>query len=477
MNRPRVSPVGQAVSLATGLAFGLLLSVQASAQSAPATPWLPDRQYQEGPGIKVGKLELHPGIAIRGGYDTNVFRADGEVHDGVRRKEEGAGILAISPHLFLTTQTAQRAQGGEDRGGPPPVPFLTFKLGVAAHYLHYFIKTGPRDVGAEADLFLGIAQNRVVGIDISADYTRSVPPFTQNAGSRRAYVFDSVQPRLRLNFRSRSQVVTSYVGYAPKYTHYESSTFDYLNNIQHNAEAGAAWRFLPSTALVYDAGFAYQDYTRFNRGDRDLLILSTNKIFRNRLGVNGALTNNLALRVLAGYAVGFFNNRELDDFEDGIGEAVLTYRFDPHVFEVGYQRDIQSSPIGSWYQTDRGFAKLGLLFARVFALGFEAGAGYARYGRMIRYQNDTSDVVTGLGVGDDRSRTDVRVDGAVRAEYRATNWLAFMADFVVQSVITDFDFAVNSVPDPNDPGAPARQIPDPADYTTYQIFGGVRAHY
>jgi hypothetical protein len=449
MNRPRVSPAGQAVRLAIGLCFMLALTMKASAQG---TPWLSDRLYKEGPGIKVGELELHPGIAIRGGYDNNVFRSDGKTNGGLSLPKKDAPILAISPHLYLSTQTAQRAKEGEDRGPQQP-SFMSFRLGAAAHYLHYFLENAPHNVGAEAEFFLGIAQNRVVGVDFSAEYVRSVPPFTQDAHDRNAYINDMVQPRMRLNFRSHSQVLTGYLGYAPRYTHYKSSTFDYLNNIQQRAEAGTAWRFLPSTALVYDATFAYQDFTNYNVNDQALILLSTNKIFRTRLGINGALTNKLLLRVLAGYAVGFFNNKELDDFESAIGEAVLTYRFDPHSFEVGYERDVQPSAVGSWYQTDRGFAKANFLFARKFALGFEAGVAHANFGRLIR-------IVNGMPIGlgtlnengeNDETRQDIRVDGAVR------------------SVITDFDFAVSA--------AGGQQIPDPADYTYYQIFGGVRAHY
>ena len=46
------------------------------------------------------------------------------------------------------------------------------------------------------------------------------------------------------------------------------------------------------------------------------------------------------------------------------------------------------------------------------------------------------------------------------------DWLAFMADFSVTSIMTDFAYrAVN--------GTPA----DPAGFTTFQAYGGVRAHY
>ena len=464
MNRPSESPLGQAGCLLIGLAFGLGLAMQASAQ------WLPDRRYAEGPGIRLGELELHPGVAIRAGYDNNVFKSDGDA-----QPIRDAAVLAITPHLNLTTEGAQRAKEGEDQAAPMP-RYLAFRGGIAATYLHYFLENAPRNVAIDTDLKLNVAQGRPVELVVSAGYLRSVTPFTENAGARNAYVFNVIDPALRLKFNSRSQVLTASIGYAPKYTHFESSTFNYLNSLQHGIEASGAWRFLPSTALVYDAGLTLQNYMNFDKVDERLLLLSNNESFQSRVGVNGALTNHLSLRVLAGYAVGFYNRDALDEFEDAIGEAVMTYGFGPHSWSLGYQRTVASSALGAWIQTDRGFTKLGLLIAQRFSLGLEAGAGRANYGRLVRavaVADDTSDGdpdgITGLGLGGDRTRDDIRIDGAVRAEYRATNWLAVMLDFTAQSVITDFDYELSR--------DSQRVIPDPADFTALQVFGGVRAHY
>jgi hypothetical protein len=440
--------------------------LQANAQ------WLPDRAYSEGPGIRVGDLELHPGVAVRGGYDNNVFRSDGDA-----TPIRDAAILAITPHLYLSTETPQRGLEGEDRLAAGQAPrFVAFRGGASATYLHYFTDNAPRNLAVDTDFFLAVAQGRPVELNLVASYVRSVAPFTEVAGDRNAYVFDTVDPSLRLKFNSRSGVLSGYIGYAPRYTHYESNTFDYLNNIQHGIEAGTAWKFLPSTALLYDARFAFQNYTNYTPTDERLMLFSDNQSFRTRLGLNGALTNKLSLRLLAGYAVGFYDRSELDEFEDGVGEAVLTYTFGPHSFDVGYQRDVVSSPLGAWSQIDRGFTKIAFLFARRFALRLEAGAAHANYGSLLRVispaddtMDDAADGVTGIGVGGDRTRDDIRLDGAIRTEYRATNWLAFMADFTVQSVITDFDYDLSR--------ANGQVIPDPADFTAMQIFGGVRAHY
>src|SRR5687768_16852071 len=103
MNRASLPLVGQALGLATLLSVVLGASVHANAQ------WLPDRNYNQGPRIRAGELELHPGNAVRGGYDNNIFRADGKTEDGVKRPLTGGAILAVTPHLNLSTETAQRA--------------------------------------------------------------------------------------------------------------------------------------------------------------------------------------------------------------------------------------------------------------------------------------------------------------------------------------------------------------------------------
>lgn len=472
MTRARVTSIEQAL----GLVLGILIGAATICSHAHAQPWLPDRQYAEGPGLRAGNVEFHPGVAVRGGYDNNVFRADGKVRDGVKRPLQAAGILAVTPHVYMSTLGQQRKTQGEARTGETPeLRMIDFRAGLSATYLKYFIDEGPNNVDVDSDVFVGIAPGRPFGAEVSAGYLRSTRPFTQTIVSgtdvlvkptSKAYIYDVIDPKLRLKFGSRSQVLTAYVGYAPVYTLYESRQFDFLTNINHGVEAGAAWKFLPSTALIYDARLGLQYYSD-GASPANLLLYSDGKVFRTRLGINGALTNNLSLRVLAGYAAVAIENGKLDDHEDAVAEVSLGYRFaDVHSFELGYQRDVQAAALGGWTQTDMGQARLNLLFARRFAVVVQGGVGYARYGRLWSFDDNDADSYVPLGEGGTTKRTDIRADGALRFEYRATDWLAFMADFSVTSIMTDFAYrAVN--------GTPA----DPAGFTTFQAYGGVRAHY
>jgi hypothetical protein len=93
----------------------------ASEGSASAQEWLKDRRYQEGSGIRVGDLELHPGIGGEIGYDSNWFLrthktapAGQEFVNGPPNNEAvGAGVLRLTPSFSVSTLSPQRLEGTE----------------------------------------------------------------------------------------------------------------------------------------------------------------------------------------------------------------------------------------------------------------------------------------------------------------------------------------------------------------------------
>jgi len=467
------------------VAASLVVASSLVGTEAHAQAWLPDRAYTEGPGFRVGDLELHPGVAVRGGYDTNVFRADGDtrtqIQNGtpvnVTQKRQGAGILAVTPHLHLSTLSTQRLREGEDRAGNTSRAPIAFRGGLAATYYQYFLDNAPKNLEIDSDFALNVLPGRPFNIDLAAAYTRNVRPFTQNAYNKNAYNYDAVTPRLRFNFGSRSQVLTGYVGYAPRISYFESNVFNYLNNVTHSIEAGAGWKFLPSTALVYDANLDFQDYQHDDASrTRSPVLFANNKRFRTRAGLNGAITQKLIFRGLVGYAAVIFNGKyngdRLQDHEDVVGEALFSYRFgraQSSSFDLGYNRDLQNSYLGGWIRVDRGSATLRALLGGVFQLSLEGGLARVRYGSVYGFDRVGGTQVVGLGNNEDTRRKDIRVDGAIRGEYRLTNWLSLMADVSTQIVLTDFSYTVVTTA--------ANPVPDPARYWTVMAFGGLRAHY
>jgi hypothetical protein len=426
--------------------------------------WLPDRAYTEGPGIRVGDLELHPGVAVRGGYDTNVFRTPGTRSN----PELDSAILAVTPHLNLTTLGRQRLTEGENAAGaaavavPPPV---AFNLGLAATYFHYFRDTAPKNLEVDFDSLLNVLPQRTFGFDVGASYARNTRPFTAQVPgiNNQTYAFDRVRPTLLFRGQSRGGVLQGSIGFAPTLTIYESSVFDYLSLYQYDIPGRLAWKFLPNTALLFDGTMGINVYANdpIATSTHASVFLSNGKRFQSRVGLNGAITRRLALRALVGYAAVLLDRGELDDHEDGIGEAALTFAWtEKDRIELGYQRTVDISNFGGWTQVDRGYAKSGMLFGRVFALNLEAGVGHVNYGLLLAPDG------TALGKNGTTHREDIRIDGGVHTEYRATNWFAIMADFSVLATLTDFEYARGT------------NVPVyPGQFKTFQVFGGVRAHY
>src|SRR3954466_1448490 len=94
------------LTLAATVLLGAI-SLQAHAQAQQ--PWLADRKYGEGMGVRVGNPELHPGIAGEVGYDSNYsWRAPSEP------PVLSAYRIRITPSISLSTLGLQRLREPND---------------------------------------------------------------------------------------------------------------------------------------------------------------------------------------------------------------------------------------------------------------------------------------------------------------------------------------------------------------------------
>ena len=358
-------------------------------------------------------------------------------------------------------------QGEEAAGSRPDLilPKITFNAGLAGTLFYFLDNRPPSNVEFDTAASMSVLPERPFGLDVGIGFSRLTRPFTAYSGSRSAnfYAEDRILPSATLRAQSRSGVLRGSLSYAPGFRFFENDAFAYLNTITQEVTGLAAWKFLPHTALVYEGTASFTRYNDLNDPFAVVTISDSNR-FMSRLGINGAITPHFSARVLAGYAVGFYENRALNDFEDVIGEAAIAYKVDVHSFELGYGRTVSPSAIGGWMQEDRGFLQASTLLARVFAVTLRGLAGRAHYGRVL----DSSglplgiDADTGLATS---KRDDTRVEGGLHAEYRVTNWLAILADLSVLATLTDFRFRVDA------------PTPYPAQFVSYQGFGGLRVHY
>ncbi len=169
----------QAVASTTVLALVSALAVLGSCPSAAsAQGWLADRSRTEGPGIRLGDFEFHPGVGVELGYDSNVYFAPDNPPPGVPGRFDSA-ILRVTPHLLFSTIGQQRENEGEAAASRQP-PTLAFRGGLWGSYYEFFADERRRNFSIDAGARLQILPERPFSISISDNFSRSIRPFAQN---------------------------------------------------------------------------------------------------------------------------------------------------------------------------------------------------------------------------------------------------------------------------------------------------------
>ncbi len=447
------------LTLAATVLLGAI-SLEAHAQQ----PWLADRRYGEGIGVRVGNLELHPGVSGEVGYDSNYFlRAPSEV------PVLSAYRLRITPSITLATLGPQRREAA---GGSRQSQTLTFRGGL---YLSYneLIATDSKyssefadqrhlDVGS--DIALNFLPTGRVGADTYANFVRQGQP-SNNTDAENKFDRDSVRAGAGVTWRPGGGLFDWRVGYEFLYNYFEKSTFSYLNNFQNTVNMRGRWRFLPRTALLYDGSYTWVDYP--NPGSQN-----NGTIARSRIGMNGLITTRLSLLALVGWAGTFYDQKaaqapqqfdsltgqvELKWFISGGAELMnaasapvgLSYA------SLGYTRDVSNSYLGNFYQKDRGYAGVSYLLGGVFVTSLTVGFANLRF--PDSYFPNSPDI-------QQKAFSEQRIDGVLFAEYRLSNTFGLNGTFNFDKNITDVRV----------PADPMDTVGDALAYTRWQAFLGVR---
>ncbi|MFK7990753.1 MAG: hypothetical protein AB8I08_32330, partial [Sandaracinaceae bacterium] len=89
----------------------MALSMLATPNTADAQGWMSDRSRREGPGFRLGDFELHPGVGVEVGYDSNLYFSDDDA-----ALSRDSGILRATAQVDIATRGQQRQQEGESGG-------------------------------------------------------------------------------------------------------------------------------------------------------------------------------------------------------------------------------------------------------------------------------------------------------------------------------------------------------------------------
>jgi hypothetical protein len=438
-------------------ALVVLTVVLTSSAEAAAQGWLPGRGGLEGPGLRVGRLEIHPGIAAELGYENNVFLEDDD--------PDASLILRMSGHADVATLGSRRRTEGEAES-PSQVTrrMLDFRGGVGASYYEYFGTRARRNVELDLGADAIINPDGRYSVRIADQYARTIRPFidaTPEGGRAPTYVRNNNNSSLTLSMGSRSGLLQGVVGYDLAYEGFRDETFDYLDNLTHRIHTRVSWRFLPQTAIVQRNEVDVQQY--LHPSDGPLSLVANGTRVSSVIGVNGVLTQKISVTASGGYSVGFY--RVAEEYESWNAQAEGRFRMTERILlSLGYFRRYNPSYIGNFVKSDRIYLNAQYLVEGRLLLRAETYVSFDETGIAL-----LSDGVTPLG--STLRRSDIRFRGVVSAEYRFASWIAIMTTLSYRHSTTDYQYA-SEIPGPD--GA----LPDPAaGYSAFDGWLGVRAFY
>ncbi|MCC6751732.1 MAG: hypothetical protein IT371_29035 [Deltaproteobacteria bacterium] len=323
-------------------------------------------RYNEGPGIKLGDaLVFHPGIAVEGRYDSNVFYTDGA---------KGAPYLRLIGHLDISTLSPQRLTDGS---GIVHRPKVNFRFKTAVGYREYLsgdasVK-GQRAVELNAGIGLGVLQGRPFSFDIVDEFSRTVSarnyegPDTLARDMNRGSVKFTITPGGgRLSFD---------VGYANLIDVFEESSFNWANHMTHEILFNAKWRLLPKTALALDV---LQRFTNYYNASSAPVAKVNSMPFRASLGLLGLITTRLSIILKAGY--GNSIHKTAPSYNMFIGKAELGYQFAPTAtLRGGFEHLFEDSMYGNYYTDELAYLRYNHAIMQRFILNLGAEYRYRQY--------------------------------------------------------------------------------------------------
>jgi hypothetical protein len=373
--------------------------------------------------------------------------------------------LRITPSITLATL-------GRQRTGEGPQPSVIFRGGAYVSY-NELIATDSKyksefadqrhlDVGSDVGLTLFPVSR--VGADLNLNFIRQGQP-SNNTDTQNAFDRDSFRAGAGVSWRPGGGLFDWRLGYEFLYNYFERTTFSSLNNFQNQVNLRGRWRFLPRTALLYDGNYTWVTYPNPSSQNDGTIV-------RSRIGLNGLITNQLALLAMVGWAGTFYQQGtnpvpqqfdsltaqvELKWYMSGGAEAMgpssapvgLSYA------SIGYLRDVSNSYLGNFYQKDRGYVGVSYLLGGTFVTSVTAGIANLSF----------PDSYFPSGAVQQPAFSEQRVDATLFGEYRLSNTFGLNSTFSY-----DRNFTGVAVPTTED----MTQPPDALAYEHWQIYLGAR---
>lgn len=421
-----------------------------------------DTQY----GVDLGDFVLHPGLAVEGGYDTNVFFE--EELEGV----EGAMVLHVMPSLRLETP--------EPRG---------VKLTTGLQLLWELYPSDQDHISAQSgvdllgDLAVQFGPRGVASVtlyDVLRNYSQSP---TAPANNTTGHLYNEIGLSVALHPGGAER--TSRRGFTGSLTAgYGIEVWDDgldLNRSLLLTSLEVKYYFLPKTALRVRGSYSSVSYDTRTRGFdvgledeigledafADTLVNIDSAPMVATFGIAGLLTKAIDFGLDGGYSVGGYG--EGQSWQDWVASANVGVFFTPRAhLGIGWQHDFADSSFGNYYALDRFYGQLSIDAGDWII----AGSG--------GYENRTFATVTSpfLEIGGQffsLYSTEQRVDPMITADFHVswnyTDWGRITGYYQFRGNLTDFFVTTGRASGPGRPNSSASQ------YLKHQIFFAAEFEY
>jgi hypothetical protein len=327
------------------------------------------------------------------------------------------------------------------------MPKVGFRAGAAASYNEYIATDSKdsdalskqRNIGALANLQLTILPGRPFGADIYGDFLRAVQPSEEvpTALNPDVATFNRITGRFGggIIWAPGGGMFDWRLGYEYGITYFESQAFRNLSNSYNQINTRGRWRFLPRTALLYDATASF---IRYNNNPAPGS-LSSDPV-RARIGMNGLITPAFSLLAMVGWGVSFYQGLNAQQFDAPLAQVELRWFITPNPgldpsaatltlssLAIGYNRDFYNSYLGDFYATDRGYINLSYFFGGRFLLVADGGIAAIEYPTIFNAQR----------VAVNASFTTLRPNATLFGEYRVADTVGINTTLRYTANVTD----------------------------------------
>lgn len=393
-----------------------------STSTISGTPWVANRAIGEGPGIRTGNVEWHPGVSGEVGYDSNYLqRANSSVEEDNLGEPVPSLRFRVTPQISIRTADRSAEEGKDVK--PVPKPGFMFDFQAAGSYNELIaLKSGYgqefselRNFEGGAGLGLKFLPGRTWSGDLSGSYNYIFEPSNQGGFGGR-YSRHVINGTAGLNWApGGGRFRWTLLEYRLNFTLFDDNQFRLYDNGNHLVSTRGMWRFLPKTALLYDGSVNVIRYTRDTVNDGEAL--------KARLGINGLVTRRLALLAMAGWATSHYrpkiSGNIARNYDSIIGQAEAKWFFSANgrlkegdadvgasAAALGYHRDFYDSYLADFYKRDRIYAQGSYLIGGQVITTLEGGVSF------IGYPEFNS------SAGTQDSFNETRIDVKAFAEYR-----------------------------------------------------------